>query len=117
MEKEKLEYFRKKLLKMRENLLNKAKRFKKDSFDLSTDGIQDMADAASSTYNMDILLSLSDSEINLLKEIDHALDKISQDIYGICEECQEEINEKRLEVNPTARFCLNCKKMMEEKGL
>jgi DnaK suppressor protein len=116
MDKERLESFRKRLLKMREDLLIKAKRLKEDSYALGTDGIQDMADAASSTYNMDILMSLSENDVNLLKEIDHALDKIASGLYGICEECQEPISEKRLEVNPVARFCINCKRMMETKG-
>ena len=47
MEKEKLEYFKKRLLKTREEILTKAKKLKEDSYTLGTDGIQDMADAAS----------------------------------------------------------------------
>jgi DnaK suppressor protein len=116
MEKEALEYFRKKLLKEREAILNKSKKLKEDSYTLGTDGIQDMADAASNAYNADILMSLSDNERNMVREIDSALDKIGSETYGICEECEEPINEKRLEANPVARYCINCKRMIEEKG-
>jgi len=117
MEKEKLEYFKKVLLKTREGILNKAKKLKEDSYNLGTDGIQDMADAASNTYNADILMSLSDNDINILKEIDNALDKIKNNTYGICEECEEKINEKRLEANPVARYCITCKRLIEQKGI
>ena len=117
MEKERLEYFKKRLLKMREDILNKAKKLKEDSYTLGTDGIQDTADAASNSYNADILMSISDNDLNLLKDIDNALDKIARGAYGICEECEEGISEKRLEANPVARYCIGCKRLMEEKGI
>ena len=117
MEKQKLERFRKTLLKTREGILNKAKKLKEDSYTLGTDGIQDMADAASNSYNADILMSISDNDLNLLKDIDNALDKIKNGTYGICEECEEKISEKRLEANPVARYCISCKRLMEEKGI
>jgi DnaK suppressor protein len=117
MEKGTREYFRKELLKQREAILNKSKRLKEDSYTLGTDGIQDMADAASNAYNADILMSLSDNDRNMVKEIDSALDKIGSGTYGICEECDEPISQKRLEANPVARYCITCKRMIEEKGV
>lgn len=116
MEKEKLELNRKNLLIMREEILNKARKLKEDSYSLGTNGIQDMADAASNSYNADILMSISNNDLRLLKELDSALDKIVNGTYGICEECDEEIGEKRLEANPVARYCITCKRQMEEKG-
>lgn len=76
-----------------------------------------MADAASNSYNADILMSISDNDLNLLMDIDNALDKIKNGTYGICEECEEKIIEKRLEANPVARYCITCKRLMEEKGI
>jgi DnaK suppressor protein len=117
MDKKKQERFKKNLLSMRGEILNKAKKLKEDSYNLGTDGIQDMADAASNSYNVDILMSISDNDLNLLKDIDNSLDKIKNGTYGICEECEEKISEKRLEANPVARYCITCKRMMEEKGI
>lgn len=117
MKKERREYFKKKLLGIREDILSKAKKLQEDTYTLGTDGIQDMADAASNSYNADILMSISDNDLRLLKEIDNALDKIANGTYGICEECEEIINEKRLEANPVARYCISCKRLIEEKGL
>jgi DnaK suppressor protein len=116
MQKAKREFFKKKLLKMRAAILDKAKKLKEDSYALGTDGIQDMADAASNAYNADILMSLSDNDLTLLKQIDSALDKLGTGSYGVCEECEEPIVEKRLEANPVARYCINCQRINEEKG-
>lgn len=40
-----------------------------------------------------------------LSSIDKALEKISSNIYGVCEVCGEEIEEDRLEANPSATTC------------
>lgn len=41
-----------------------------------------------------------------LKDIEDALDKMSQGTYGKCEFCGKEIEERRLLVAPEARVCL-----------
>lgn len=43
-----------------------------------------------------------------LHDIDESLRKIDEGSYGICEECGEEIGEKRLHVLPTATLCVIC---------
>jgi len=54
-------------------------------------------------------ISLGKSLENSLINIDLALKKIVTDQYGVCEICKKKINHKRLEILPTARYCLNCK--------
>ncbi len=43
-----------------------------------------------------------------LKRIDAALKRIDKDEFGLCLKCEEEINPKRLEVDPTAPLCIGC---------
>ena len=43
-----------------------------------------------------------------LSDIDEALEKIDAGTYGICESCQQEIGEARLEAMPAARLCITC---------
>lgn len=43
-----------------------------------------------------------------LTRIDQALRRIDDDEYGLCEECGEEISEKRLAVDPAASHCIRC---------
>ena len=43
-----------------------------------------------------------------------AMDKLQNNTYGLCEECGEEIDIKRLQVNPLARYCITCKTRKEE---
>lgn len=39
------------------------------------------------------------------KDIKSGLDKIKHGVYGLCQVCQKEIEEDRLEANPSARTC------------
>ncbi|WP_415159170.1 TraR/DksA family transcriptional regulator, partial [Maritalea sp.] len=45
---------------------------------------------------------------NELMRIEQALTRILNDEFGYCEDCGDAINEKRLNVDPAALFCLKC---------
>jgi thiamine pyrophosphokinase len=45
--------------------------------------------------------------------IDHALAKIDEGTFGICEECEEPISMKRLEARPETTLCIRCKEDQE----
>jgi DnaK suppressor protein len=44
----------------------------------------------------------------MLTKITAALKRIDDDEYGLCRECDEPINPKRLEFDPTATHCIEC---------
>ena len=44
----------------------------------------------------------------MLREIAAALKRIEIGEYGVCEECGDAINPKRLHIDPTSRLCINC---------
>jgi len=43
-----------------------------------------------------------------IHKIDAALSRLDSGDYGYCVECDEQIAEKRLEVDPAAAFCIKC---------
>lgn len=43
-----------------------------------------------------------------LARIEQALKRIEEDEYGYCDDCGEEIAEKRLEIDPAATLCIRC---------
>jgi len=47
-----------------------------------------------------------------LKRISTALERIEEGGYGYCATCEEEINRRRLEVDPTNPFCVSCASKM-----
>lgn len=51
-----------------------------------------------------------------LSEIEKALKKIENKTFGKCEMCKEEIDIKRLEAKPYARFCIKCREIFENNN-
>ena len=51
-----------------------------------------------------------------LQLIEDALDGIENGDYGFCEECDEPINEKRLQLMPFALFCVRCQSELERQA-
>lgn len=45
---------------------------------------------------------------NKLSEVNEALVKMENNSYGICEKCGKQIDEARLEANPSAKLCEVC---------
>jgi RNA polymerase-binding transcription factor DksA len=68
----------------------------------------DKDDEADEVQEYDNKLSLEYSlELNL-KNVNMALEKITEGKYGICENCEKEIEEERLKAIPEAKFCMKC---------
>ena len=49
-----------------------------------------------------------------LRDIREAVDRLEKDIYGYCEECGQQIDRRRLEVMPFARYCIDCQREHEK---
>lgn len=50
-----------------------------------------------------------------IPRIKRALQKIEDGSYGICEDCGDQIPEKRLESIPAALLCICCQRSFEKK--
>ena len=44
----------------------------------------------------------------MLRRIEAALVRVENDEYGMCQECGEPINPKRLDFDPTVTLCIDC---------
>ena len=73
----------------------------------------DPNDRATQETDFSLELRTRDRERKLIKKIDEALDRISDEEYGYCESCGIEIGIRRLEARPTATLCIDCKTLEE----
>ncbi len=78
------------------------------------DSAMDSADLSSQDMDQGIDYSLLEMKYEQYKDIADAFRKLQNNTYGLCEECGEEIDIKRLQVNPLARYCIACKTKKEE---
>ncbi|MFO7761357.1 MAG: RNA polymerase-binding protein DksA [Thermodesulfobacteriota bacterium] len=108
MDKQNQEYFRKKLIEMREGLISEAS---KTISGMSSDGNKypDPTDRASAESERNFELRIRDRERKLLSKIEAALERIEDGSFGICEMCGDDIALARLEARPVTTLCIECK--------
>ncbi len=121
MKREQLDYFRKKLEDMSQDLLQEAEKTIHEMTD-STDNYPDPTDRASAESDRSFELRIRDRERKLLVKIREAIERIDEGTYGICDECGDDISIKRLEARPVTTLCIECKTHQEnheraQKGL
>ena len=78
--------------------------------------VGDNVDAAVDTANDEISSQLVEIESRELGQIEHALQRIVQGVYGRCEYCSGKINEARLNALPYTNSCIDCQRENERHG-
>jgi RNA polymerase-binding transcription factor DksA len=84
----------------------------KDSGDGAGD---DQADAGAKTFEREHEYSLAQNSRDLLEQSVHALERIDDGTYGVCENCGNAIGKLRLQAFPRATLCLSCKAKQERR--
>jgi DnaK suppressor protein len=108
------EYFRKKLLSWKQDILREAQ----DTIanlQAESENHPDLADRASSETDRAIELRARDRQRKLIAKIDAALSRIDDGTYGFCEETGEPISLKRLDARPIATLSLEAQERHERR--
>jgi RNA polymerase-binding protein DksA len=75
----------------------------------------DQADVGSTTFERDHEMSLANNARDMLTQTQHALERIDDGTYGVCENCGQPIGKNRLMAFPRATLCLTCKQREERR--
>ncbi|RFF28203.1 RNA polymerase-binding protein DksA [Wenzhouxiangella sp. 15181] len=111
---EHLEYFRRKLLQWREDLIQESQETINNLRGEVRD-VGDEAERASRETENSLELRTRDRYRKLLNKIDQAIARVDDGTYGYCEETGEEIGLARLEARPIATLCLDAQERWEIK--
>lgn len=120
MDAEKLEFFKKRLLEERENILKIIEDIDSSWSKTLRESVGDIS--AYATHIADLATDYNEREkdsyileraLRNLKKIDQALRRVYDGGYGICLYCGKDISEKRLMAIPDAEFCIECKRNTE----
>jgi DnaK suppressor protein len=116
MDKKRVKHYQDRLLDKRRALTGVVTSTEDYEREAGLDVSQDPADIASTAYTKDLLFSQSANERGILRLVEEALRRIDAGDYGVCVNCEEEIQDKRLEAVPWARHCIKCQDL-QERGL
>jgi DnaK suppressor protein len=106
------EYFRKKLLDWKDDILRES-RETLANLQNDSENHPDLADRASSETDRSIELRSRDRQRKLISKIDAALARIEDGSYGYCEETGEPISIKRLDARPIATLSIEAQERHE----
>jgi DnaK suppressor protein len=108
------EYFRRKLLRWREEILSGSGSTLRQLQE-EENRLADQSDWASAEIQRAFELRTRDRERKLLAKIDAALKRIEDGTYGYCEETHEPIGIKRLEARPIATLSIEAQERHERR--
>jgi len=114
MDKKRLDYYKKKLVSRREELMRTIARTEEEGRQADDDQTVDLADKAANSYTKEFLFGMTNTDRTILNMIDEALKRIKANEYGLCANCQEEMQQKRLEAVPWAKHCISCQQKAEQ---
>jgi DnaK suppressor protein len=73
------------------------------------------ADNASQRTLNELVHEAAEHSAHHLNLVQHALARMTEGEYGLCENCGEEIGYSRLEARPEARLCIACQTRLEKR--
>ena len=75
-----------------------------------------MADMSADTYERELSIDLVSTEQRVLYQIDEALKRLDEGLYGKCHQCEKLIALSRLRAVPYTALCIECQRSTERKG-
>jgi DnaK suppressor protein len=108
------EYFRRKLLSWKEEILQEA-RETLTALQTESENHADIADRASSETDRAIELRARDRQRKLISKIDAAVGRLDDGTYGYCEETGDPISLKRLDARPIATLSIEAQERHERR--
>jgi DnaK suppressor protein len=75
----------------------------------------DQADTGTKTFEREQEISLANSILERINQVERALERLAEGAYGWCERCGNPIPVERLAAFPSATLCITCKQLEERR--
>jgi len=116
MEAKKLKVARQRLANEYEDLTESMKRGRLAADEINVEATEDEGDLATISHARELFFNLQEGDLARLRSIEEAMEALDRGQYGECIRCDDDINEKRLEVVPWATMCVRCQEEAEMEG-
>jgi RNA polymerase-binding transcription factor DksA len=73
-------------------------------------------DAGAEMFEHEKALAIEGALEDILADVEHALHKVDDESYGVCDACGQPIDSARLQALPQASLCMACKTCQEHAG-
>jgi DnaK suppressor protein len=116
LSKAEIEKYRKKLLELKKQLAETLAGTSQEvkTPDSATGYSQHQADQGTDEFDRSITLEVTGQELSIMKQIDHALERMDEGLYGVCEVTGDPIPKARLDAMPYATKTVKAQAQLEE---
>lgn len=114
MQQSELKYFKEILESRKAQIIKNIRGVNAELDELNSLELNDEADYASVDNSSMVESAIVKQQEQELREIEVALSKITSGEYGICDMCEEPIGFQRLKVKPHAKYCIDCREIIEK---
>jgi RNA polymerase-binding protein DksA len=104
----KTDVVRERLLKQREELVNRVDRTSKHLFKRDKPVSSIFSEQSVEMESRELIYRLDGEGKEEIRRIDKALNRLQEGVYEICENCGEDIAQERLEALPFTDLCIEC---------
>lgn len=108
------------LLEARSELIERVTGLEEDALRSSGGNLSNMpihmADIGTDTFDQDLAIGMAETERELLREIDEALDRVVGKTYGVCQLTGKPIPKARLDAKPWAKYTIESARHIEKMG-
>ena len=103
------------LIELRDHYVDQIRALSAHSLSSSKQAGEELADIGSDNFIREMELGLMTEEGRTIQAIQEAIERLKSGSYGICMDCNEKIQEGRLEAIPYAKLCVKCKAQREKE--
>ena len=113
MDRKKLKVARQRLAKEYEDLTASMKRGRVAADEIKVENTEDEGDLAIISHARELFYNLQEGDLARLRSIEEAMEALDRGQYGECIRCDDDIDERRLDVVPWATMCIRCQEQTE----
>ena len=110
-----IEFFKKALEERKAKIEKNLSKTSVEMCDMRRNELKDEGDHAAASLETAVDNAILGQQSKELAEIEEALDRIKNNLYGVCEMCGDDINIERLKVKNFARYCITCREVIEKE--
>ncbi|MGH9529876.1 MAG: TraR/DksA family transcriptional regulator [Terriglobales bacterium] len=100
----------------RDEVLEILNRLQEEARTMDDDSPQDSADRSISSLSKESLFQQSSQRRRSVRMIEAALERIREGTFGVCDDCGNDIQPRRLDALPWTQFCLGCQEKHEQEA-
>lgn len=108
MEKDRRDFYRARLVREFNRICSTIERKREESRTEISTSEADLLDRSVQSFSKEHLCLLCEMDQRRLALVREALDRIESNAYGLCEECQGPIGDRRLQALPWSNLCIQC---------